>query len=118
MASTGQNFELYQGDDKELVITVRDNAGALVDLTGYSAVWCVHIRTPDNIVLEKTTSDGITIPTPGNGQLIVEIDGTDTAELLPRNYDHQCEVEDPSGHHTTVSVGYMKLLKSVTHDIL
>jgi hypothetical protein len=50
MTIKGQNFELYQGDNKEIIITVRDASGALQNLTGYSAVWCVHKRSVSNIV--------------------------------------------------------------------
>lgn len=115
MATTGQNAEIYQGDYHELIITVVDEDGVVADLSGYSAVWCLYGQTEGNIVLTKTTSDGITIT---GGQITIELENVDTENLTPRIYGHQCEVEDIMGRHSTVTTGYVKILKSITHSSL
>lgn len=120
MTITGQNFEVYQGDNKQLIITVYDENGAILPLTGYSAVWVAVQQTSFATVLSKSTESGggISIPDPDNGQLVVELDKEDTASLSPKLYNHQCEIEDSSGNHSTVTTGYMKVIKSVTHSEL
>lgn len=120
MTIAGQNFEMFQGDNKELVITVYKQDGVSIqDLTGYNAVWCAHNQTPENPVIIKTTSpgEGITIPDPSSGQLVIELANVDTNTLTPKTYGHQCEVEDALGNHATVTTGYMKLSRSITHHL-
>lgn len=121
MTTQGQNFEVYQGDNKEIIITVRNKyTGALEDLTGYSAVWCAYNQTLANVVILKVTTDGgIVIPTPTSGELHIILDSEDTADLVPtKNYGHQCEIEDALGNHSTVATGYMKVARSITHNEL
>lgn len=117
MTTTGQNFELYQGDNKQLIITVRDEDDVIVNLTGYSAVWVAYNVSPQQVILTKTSDLGeITIPVPADGQLIVELEQADTVDVTPKLYGHQCEIEDSSGNHFTVLIGSMRLLKSFTHQ--
>jgi hypothetical protein len=116
MTVAAQNIETYQGDNKEIIITVTDDDGVLIDLSGYSAVWCVYNQTLETIVIQKETGGlGITIPSPTSGQLVIELESTDTATLVPKNYGHQCEIKDASGNHSTVTIGYIKILRSITH---
>ena len=115
MTITGQNFEVYQGDNKTVIVTVRNQDGSLTNLTGYNAVWCAYRQTPDTIVILKTTTSGITIPDPLSGELHIDLGQTDTAALTTSNYGHQCEIEDSFGNHATVMAGYMRVLKSITH---
>ena len=120
MTISGQNFEVYQGDNKEIIITVRDDNENIIDLTGYSVVWCVHNQRVTDIIFQKTTSLGeeITIPNPTSGEIIITLEGLDTHILTPKNYGHQCEIQDQFGNHATVTTGYMKILKSITHHVL
>lgn len=119
MTISGQNFEIYQGDNKQIIITVKDDNDALLNLDGYSAVWCVHNQSPSNIVFQKSTATGgITIPNPANGQLVITLEGNDTATLPPKTYGHQCEILDGLGNHATVTAGYMKVITSITHNEL
>jgi hypothetical protein len=117
MTINGQNIEVYQGDNKNIIISIVDDDGGILNLTGYNAVWCMHEQTAENIVLQKTTSpgEGITIPDPTNGELVIALEQSDTSELTPKIYGYQCEIEDAFGNHATVTTGYLKLFKSITH---
>lgn len=120
MTITGQNFEVYKGDNKEIIITVTDDNGAILDLTSYSVVWVVYNTTLDSIVIKKSTvaSNEITIPSPTSGQVHIALDSIDTESLTPRTYGHQCEIKDVSTNHSTITTGYIKILKSITHPEL
>lgn len=115
MTVSGQNFEVYQGDDKQVIITVKDASGIPENLTNYTAIWCMYDTTTNSVVIEKTTASGISIPTPSSGQLVIDLDKTDTSILDPKTYGHQCEVQDAVGNHSTVTTGFVKLIKSNTH---
>lgn len=121
MTIAGQNFEVFQGDNKIIIITVKNQDGTLTDLTGYSAVWCVHTFNPNHeIILQKTTlpGEGITIPNPTSGEIVITLTQADTQTKIPKTYGHQCEVEDGLGNHATVSTGYMNVRESITHPSL
>jgi hypothetical protein len=118
MTIKGQNLEIYQGDNKNIIITVYDENGGLVTLSGYSAVWCAYKQTPFTVAIEKSTTNGITILDPSSGQLQITIEQSDTENLTPNVYAHQCEVEDAFGNHATVTTGYFSVLRSVTHPSL
>jgi hypothetical protein len=117
MTINGQNIELYQGDNKNIIITVVDDNDAILNLTGYNAVWCMHDQTTREIIIQKTTSpaEGITIPIPTNGEIIMELGQEDTANVIPKTYGYQCEIEDASGNHATITTGYVKIFRSITH---
>jgi hypothetical protein len=118
MTITGQNFDVYQGDNKELIVTVYDENGSILNLAGYNAVWCIHSLTPEHTyVVLKTTGivGGITIPSPASGQIVISLDSEDTESLTPKAYGHQGEIEDSSGNHATIITGLVKILKSITH---
>jgi len=119
MTTEGQNFTIYQGDSKEVIISVTNEDGSVTDLAGYAgAVFVAYNQTLDSIVIQKLLADGITIPTPSNGQLVITLDSEDTEDLVPKNYGIQCEIEDAFGNHATVMTGYMKVLRSITHSLL
>ena len=117
MTTHGQNIELYQGDNVNIIITVVDDNNQILNLTGYNVVWCLHEQTTEQVILQKTTSpgEGITVPDPTNGEILIPLLQDDTAEMTPKIYGHQCEIEDSSGNHSTVTTGYLKLFKSITH---
>jgi hypothetical protein len=116
MTLSGQNFEVYQGDNKEIIITVRNEDGSLLNLDGYEIVWCVHNQTLANVVFQKKTSDGsITVPVPASGEIHILLEQEDTHDLPTKNYGHQCEISDAFENHATIMTGYMRVLRSITH---
>lgn len=107
-----QKFELRQGDERDIVITVYDPAGALLDLTGASARWVLSTSHWGDTLLSKTVSNGITIAvdqTTNKGQLTVHLDPSDTATLEPRAYVHQLRATQPSGPPELVTDGEVTL---------
>lgn len=118
MTATGQNFEIYQGDDKRIIITAKDVDGNIINLAGHSVIWCAYDQTLENIIIQKSTSNGISIPTPASGEIIITLEGLDTSSVIPKNYGHQCEIKDSFDKHYTITTGFMKVIKSITHSLL
>jgi hypothetical protein len=114
MASTGQNFEIYQGNTRDVVIEVLDSdTGLPVSLSGYSVRWVVYEQTSKAIVLQKASGGtGITVPNPTDGKIIIALDAADTQNLTPKVYNHECEIYISTTSVITVSVGTMNVILS------
>lgn len=113
MAAKGQNFELFQGDTRQLVITVRDDNDVIVNLTGFSAHWVMYHPTTKVLVFERSTGGaGITIPIPTNGQVLIDLVPADTETMIPKKYNHELEVSIGAGNTYTVTVGTVDILYS------
>lgn len=117
MTITGQNFEMYQGDTKEIHIIVTDEeTGLPLDLSPYVAndgiVWVLYGQTNKNIILSKSYGEGITVPVPSTGELIVTLLPTDTENVIPNTYNHECEISSSSTNVATVTTGTLKILYS------
>ena len=108
MAETKQNFEVYAGDDKEVTITVRDENSEILNLTGYTLNWVMSDEDEDAI-LTKTLSDGLSVATPSNGQVLLTLVPADTEDLEPGIYHHELEITSSGGKVSTVTTGYVKV---------
>lgn len=111
MTISGQNLEVFQGDNKQIIITIYDEDDVILDLTGYDIVWVVYHPTTKALVLSKALGDGITVPTPANGQLVIDLEPADTLVVVPNTYNHECEITAGSVVSTTTT-GIIKILYS------
>lgn len=94
---------MFAGDAKVLVITVRDAAGAAVNITGATITWEAARSTEDAAVITKTTSDGIEITDATHGVFEVTLDPADTDDLFGLYY-HEAELTQ-TGDPFTVLTG-------------
>lgn len=111
MASVNQDFVTFQGDTVTPVFTVKDSAGAVVDISGVTQIsWNARRNKTATAVITKTKTGGqITFVTTGtNGQFEVAITAADTA-LLDGYYLHEAIITDASGSITTVTIGRMQV---------
>lgn len=110
MAKTGQNILMYQGDEKVLVVTVRDEkTNAILDINGVDLTWVVYRKTyPYNVILTKTIGNGITLTDPDNGQFEIEILPANTSGIYG-DFNHECELVDVNGYPSTIFTGYFKI---------
>lgn len=111
MTAVGQDFVMRQGDNKLVHITVIDEGGQVVNLTGSTVNWVMYRRNPDNPILQKTTASGISLTLPVSGLLTIALLPVDTQDLLGRFY-HECEVTDASNNISTVTEGVVTIYKS------
>lgn len=101
MAKTGQNFEMFIGDDKNLIFTVEDTE----TLSGISIKWRLGRNFASEPIIEKTNEPGGGIETEGN-EFTVTLKPEDTEDLNPRVvYYHETEFTDGDGNVFTVATG-------------
>ena len=104
-----QNFEITAGDTVPVIVTISDDSGAAVNLTGASARWAAAPGTPRRFgspVITKDPGAGIAITNAAAGELTVTLEPADT-EALSGDYFHELQVTDSSGSITTPLSGLM-----------
>jgi hypothetical protein len=114
MTARNQNFEMFCGDTREIVVTVRDASGSAIDLTGATVLWTLSRSDRcDAEVSKSSPSEGIVLTSAASGQFTITLDADDTEDLDPGDYYHEAEVTDSSGRVSTVLTGRARLLASV-----
>jgi len=111
--ATTTHLSMVRGDNKLYKVTVKDSAGVVVNILGYTASFTVRNNPLDTTsVISKTTASGITITDPANGVMQVALSNTDT-EIDVGKYAYDIEVVDTLSRHITVLKGNF----SVTFDV-
>lgn len=98
------DFELFAGDTKVLDITVKDDEGAVVDITDATIRWQLARSVNAPAVLQKAVGSGITISDGPNGLFEVALANADT-ETLKGAFYHEAEVILPDSTIATVVTG-------------
>jgi hypothetical protein len=102
----------YASDDKDVVIDVYDENGALKLITGATAKFMVF--RGESVVFAKGMGEGVTV---SGSSITVPILSADTAGLGGTSYEvlqYECEVTDIAGNVSTVARG----LFTVTADLI
>lgn len=102
------DFTMFEGDTHTLEVTVRDEAGGVVDITGVDILWWMAKSNksvlPADIYIEKEVGLGITIVNGPAGRFNVLILPVDTEGRGGKSYYHEAEIDD-AGVISTVLVG-------------
>lgn len=110
------NQTIDQGANWYFQVTYKDSAGAPINLTGYSAA--LQLGTSYNMSTPtlslSTTTTGMTIPTPANGTIIVNVPAATTAALATDNYVYVMTITGPSGFVTRLLQGTVAIAPEVT----
>lgn len=112
------DFELTLGDSRDLTVTVKDEDGVIVDITGMTVEWAASVLEEGGFdadaSISKSTGSagGVVLTDPANGVFRVRLDAGDTDELADGRYFHQAKVFD-GGRPYTVLRGKMTLLKTL-----
>lgn len=98
---------MTRGDDRTLEVTASE------DLTGAELTFTARHRPySEDVVIEKTSSNGITV----NGtEATVAIDAADTADLEPDVLYWDIQVVDSAGDTHTVASGRLAVEPDVTY---
>lgn len=116
MASTNQNFYLFQGETKKIRVSVVDSTGEPFDLNGSSLEWILYRNIDSTPSIKKTSVSGINVVTPSTSGLFdIYLNQNDT-ELLPGYYNHEARIVDPSGNQSVVSNGTVEIKFSITNN--
>ncbi len=121
MAVQNATIEMFSGDTKRLNYTVKDGAGVVIDITGGTFRWGlsklgkpVTAGEPSpqgSPLLTKTVSSGITLTAPTLGELRVDLDPADTADLKGSFY-HELEMV-LAGVTSTIAFGQIDIKKDL-----
>ena len=102
---------MFAGDSKVLVVTVRDGAGAVVNITGATLTWEAARSTEETTVISKESGDGISITNPTGGVFEVTLDEADTDDLQGLYY-HEAELTQ-AGDTFTVLTGSLVIERTL-----
>lgn len=104
------NFVMTAGDNKILVVTVRDANASPVNITGSTIKWqCARSYGKASVISKSTaTDDGILITDGANGRFTVTLNADDTEDLVG-NFVHEAQVTATDGTISTVLKGTMKV---------
>jgi len=108
MTKTAQNFEMWQGDTKQLRISVTGSDNAGYSLTGASLVYIVEVEPKSGSLIRKTTANDVSI---SGSTVTVTLNPIDTLQLEGLYY-HEIQALDVLGRVATIMVGNVKINKS------
>ncbi len=106
MAVENQTATMYANNKHTLQFTLKDSAGAVLDLTGRLVTFALALQGANGPVLTSPlvdfklgVSSQITVPTPANGIVLVVLLPADTTTLAPveKTYYGECEVTESNG---------------------
>ena len=103
-----RNFCMDAGDDKQIVITVKDAAGQAVNVNGFTPDWGLF-RISDGFRLVTKSGAGQAEVTDASGGVITVTLAASDTESLSGVYQHQLDVEDTSGNNATVAGGTLTI---------
>jgi hypothetical protein len=119
MPATDQNVQHWRGDTKVIIVPVKDDTGAFVDLDGGSARWWLGRNAGaagDKVLVKKASigSGGIVLQLEdGYWRARITIDPADTEGLKPGDYYHELEVIDADGAVSTVTTGTFTIVQTM-----
>lgn len=113
MTKKAQNFEMWAGDTKNLVVTITGSDSAGYSLASASVTWILEETPGSGSLIRKhisgsSSGSGITIST---STLTIDLDPSDTVNLSGTYY-HEAEATDISDQVATLFVGTAKIYTS------
>ena len=107
------NIVVDQGSDFSTTITVRDNAGAVLNLTNY--IGAAQIRK--HYTSTTATSMNVVFETPReNGQISLKLTRAQTAGLSDGRYVYDVEVTDSANTRSRLVEGIVTVTPQVTRN--
>jgi hypothetical protein len=101
------NFTMFAGDTKVLVVSVADEKGAAVDITGTVIRWQLAKSVTSTALILKSVGAGVTIIDGPSGRFDVSLDAGDTLPLHG-SYYYEGEIDD-GGIISTVLTGIVQI---------
>lgn len=92
MSAGNYTIDVEQGATFNRTITWTDQNGDPNDLTGYTATLTVRKAIGTDVILLLTIGDGLEIPNPLDGKILMEITDTKTSALPYNSYKYQLKI--------------------------
>jgi hypothetical protein len=107
---TNQDFTIVQGDTFEVEFNLKDSAGSIINLAGYTPL--MQIRNSLGVeVLELAVSSGIVL-TEASGLIEATVTATQSALIEPARYVYQLQITK-AGVVTTVCEGSLTVRRDL-----
>ena len=112
------DLEVYKGDSKDYVITIKDSAGTAINITSYTFYMSIKenaIDTDANAKIAKTVTSHTT---PGSGITTISLSAADTDALSvsdkTQKYVYDVRMKDTNDKVTTILNGSFIVKQPVT----
>lgn len=99
------DFTMFAGDTKVIPVTVIDEDGMAVNITGATFTWEAARTVDGTAAITKTVGAGIALTSPATGVFTITLDEADTDDLEGLYY-HEAEMV-LAGDTSTVLTGNM-----------
>lgn len=109
--ATISNLFIDQNADFTTTVTINDNTGSALDLTGYTALAMIR-KTYQSTTATTFTSTFVSPRT--TGQITISLTDTQTAALEAGRYVYDLVITDASGNKTRVVEGIATVNPSVS----
>lgn len=106
------DFTMFAGDSRTITVTVKNDQGAAVDITGATLKWQAAPSVSGAAVISKTSGSGIDLTSPSTGVFTITLDGADTDALGEGVFYHEAEMV-LAGDTSTVLTGSMVVEKTL-----
>jgi hypothetical protein len=101
MTEANQNFSMYAGETKNIIVPCTKDDRTDLDLTGATLKWTVKQRKNSPTVVFEKVSPDITV---GGNVLTIPLKPLDTVNLKGEYY-HKCTVEDQAENDSVLFTG-------------
>lgn len=115
MAKIKQDFQIYKGEVKNIILTIKDAAGALVDVSGKDMLYRVSKDSKSTSYMIEKDQSAMEILSTGVVQISFNHDDTD--ELKSGLWYHEHRVIDGNNAEIVTMTGAFKLEDSNTNVI-
>jgi hypothetical protein len=106
-------IEVYQKNDRVLEVTVKDEDGAIVDLTGASLTFTVASGSTVKFTKTSQSGGGITIADAAAGVAEIEITNVDT-NIDSGWYQYELLFVNAAGQRYTADAGRFGIIQTIT----
>lgn len=99
------NFTAYKGTTLSNSVTYQDSEGTAIDLTGFTATMEILEEWEGTVALTLSIGSGLTVTTPTNGIIDIEITDEQTDVLSVKVYKYILNIESAGGKITRLIDG-------------